>query len=85
MVRFDPFLYSLTTFLKFLSLNICNSQKNIVEVGMRELSKAEEIILLAVWRVGKDAYGVNVRKHIEEDSGKDYTGPRVQKLPTRNL
>ncbi len=40
---------------------------------MRELSKAEEIVLLAIWRVGQNAYGITIRKQIEMDSGKDYT------------
>jgi len=48
-------------------------QKNATEVRMQELSKAEEIVLLAIWRVGQNAYGVTVRQQIERDSGKDYT------------
>jgi len=32
---------------------------------MQELSKAEEIVLLAIWRIGQDAYGVTIRKQIE--------------------
>ena len=40
---------------------------------MKELSKAEEIVLLAIWRIGEDAYGVNIRKQIEMDASKDYT------------
>ncbi len=40
---------------------------------MKELSKAEEMVLLAIWRIGKDAYGVSIRRQIKEDTGKDYT------------
>jgi PadR family transcriptional regulator PadR len=40
---------------------------------MQELSKAEEIVLLAIWRIGQNAYGVTIRKKIERDSGKNYT------------
>ncbi len=40
---------------------------------MKELSKAEEIVLLAVWRLGKSAYGVSIRRQIKQDTGKDYT------------
>jgi len=40
---------------------------------MKELSKAEEIVLLAVWRLEKNAYGVSIRRQIKEDTGKDYT------------
>ena len=40
---------------------------------MKELSKAEEIVLLAIWSLGKNAYGVSIRRRIKEDTGKDYT------------
>ncbi len=40
---------------------------------MNELSKAEEMILLAVWRLGKNAYGVSIRRYIKKTTGKDYT------------
>ena len=40
---------------------------------MNELSKAEEMIILVVWHLGKNAYGVSIRKQIKEDTGKDYT------------
>jgi PadR family transcriptional regulator PadR len=37
------------------------------------LSKAEEVVLLAIWRLEHDAYGVSIRRQIKKDSGKDYT------------
>jgi len=40
---------------------------------MKEISKAEEMVLLAIWRLGNDAYGVSVRRQIRKDTGKDYT------------
>lgn len=40
---------------------------------MKELSKAEEVVLLAVWRLGEAAYGVSIRKQIVLDADKDYT------------
>ena len=40
---------------------------------MNELSKAEEIVILAVLRLGKNAYGVSIRFQIKEETGKDYT------------
>ncbi len=40
---------------------------------MKELSKAEEKIMLAVWRLKENAYGVSIRKKIFETAGKDYT------------
>jgi DNA-binding PadR family transcriptional regulator len=40
---------------------------------MIETSKAEEMVLLAIWRLGEEAYGVSVRRQIRKDTGKDYT------------
>lgn len=40
---------------------------------MKNLSKAEEMVLLAIWRLRDNAYGVKIRKKIFETSGKDYT------------
>ena len=40
---------------------------------MNEISKAEEIVLLAIWRIGRDSYGVTIRRRIKEDTGRDYT------------
>ncbi len=40
---------------------------------MEILSKPEELILLAVWRLKEEAYGVTIRKHIREVTGKDFS------------
>ena len=40
---------------------------------MKVISKAEEMVLLTIWRLGVDAYGVSVRRQIRKDTGKDYT------------
>jgi PadR family transcriptional regulator PadR len=40
---------------------------------MNEISKAEEMVLLAVWRLADKAYGVSIRRQIRKDTGKDYT------------
>lgn len=40
---------------------------------MKELSKSEEMILLAIWRLGWEAYGVSIRHQIKQDTGKNYT------------
>ena len=40
---------------------------------MKELSKAEEMVLLTIMRLGDDAYGVTIRRQIRKDTGKDYT------------
>ncbi|MDH4270639.1 MAG: PadR family transcriptional regulator [Candidatus Aminicenantes bacterium] len=40
---------------------------------MKEVSKSEEMVLLAVWRLGDKADGVSIRSQILKDAGKDYT------------
>ena len=40
---------------------------------MKEISKAEEMVLLAIRRLGEKAYGVSIRRQICRDTGKDYT------------
>ena len=39
---------------------------------MKELTKAEELILVTIWRLGKDAYGVPIKRNIKETTGKDF-------------
>jgi DNA-binding PadR family transcriptional regulator len=40
---------------------------------MKELTKTEEILLLAIWRLKDNAYGVKIRKHVSQILGKDFT------------
>ena len=40
---------------------------------MKILSKPEELILLAVFRLKDNAYGVTIRKHIIDKTGVDWT------------
>jgi len=40
---------------------------------MQDISKAEEMVLLAILRLGDEAYGVTVRRQIRKETGKDYT------------
>jgi PadR family transcriptional regulator PadR len=40
---------------------------------MKEISKAEELVLLAIWRLENEAYSVTIRRQIRKDTGKDYT------------
>lgn len=40
---------------------------------MEAISRAEEMVLLAIWRLEDKAYGVTIRKQIRKDTGKDYT------------
>ncbi len=37
---------------------------------MKYLSRPEEIVLLAAWHLKDDAYGVTIRKHVQESTGK---------------
>jgi DNA-binding PadR family transcriptional regulator len=38
---------------------------------MKELTKAEELVLLTIWRIAENAYGVALRRAIKQDTGKD--------------
>ena len=40
---------------------------------MKELSKSEEMILVAIWRLGSSAYGVSIRHRVKKDTGKNYS------------
>jgi PadR family transcriptional regulator PadR len=40
---------------------------------MKELTKIEEILMLAIWRLKDDAYGVKIRKYVSQIIGKEFT------------
>ena len=40
---------------------------------MKELTKVEEILLIAIWRLQDDAYGVKIRQYVSEIIGKEFT------------
>jgi len=40
---------------------------------MKEVTKVEEILLLAIWRLKDDAYGVKIRWHVSQIIGKEFT------------
>ena len=40
---------------------------------MKYLTKSEEILLLAIWRLKGNAYGVTIRKHVTEVTGEKMT------------
>ncbi len=40
---------------------------------MKDLTKIEEILLLAIWKLRDEAYGVKIRKHVSEGIGRDFT------------
>ena len=39
---------------------------------MIELTKLEEIVLISIWNLGEEAYGVNIKKTVNELTGKEY-------------
>ena len=39
---------------------------------MTELTKLEEIVLVAIWHLGEDAYGVSIKKKVHELTRKEY-------------
>ena len=40
---------------------------------MKILSRTEEILLLAIWRLQGNAYGVTIREQVSEVTGKEWT------------
>ena len=40
---------------------------------MKELTKIEEVLLLAIWRLKDDAYGVKIRRDVSQIIGKELT------------
>lgn len=38
---------------------------------MKELTKAEELVLLTIWKMQNDAYGVSLKRKIKDETGKD--------------
>ena len=41
--------------------------------SMKLLSRSEEIVLLAVWKLQEDAYGVTIRDRVNESTGQDWS------------
>jgi DNA-binding PadR family transcriptional regulator len=40
---------------------------------MKALTKIEEILLLAIWQLKEEAYGVKIRRYVSQIIGKDFT------------
>ena len=40
---------------------------------MKELTKTEEILLIAIWRLKDNAYGVKIRQHVSDLLKKEFT------------
>ncbi|MEE9501921.1 MAG: helix-turn-helix transcriptional regulator [Candidatus Aminicenantaceae bacterium] len=39
---------------------------------MKELTKLEELVLMAIWRLKDDAYGVQIKNKVKEIAGREY-------------
>jgi len=39
---------------------------------MKDLNLTEEMFLLAVWKLKENAYGVTIRQHISQETGRTY-------------
>lgn len=39
---------------------------------MNFLSRVEEILLLAIWKLADNAYGISIRKQVEQDTGTEW-------------
>ena len=40
---------------------------------MKLLSRSEEVVLLSIWRLQDEAYGVSIRKQVSEATGRDWS------------
>jgi PadR family transcriptional regulator PadR len=40
---------------------------------LKDLTKTEEILLLSIWRLKDQAYGLKIRRHVIDIIGKDFT------------
>lgn len=39
---------------------------------MKELTKLEELVMMAIWRLKDDAYGVKIKSKVKEIGGREY-------------
>ncbi|UCC40970.1 MAG: helix-turn-helix transcriptional regulator [Candidatus Aminicenantes bacterium] len=39
---------------------------------MKDLSNLEEVVMVAIWRLKDDAYGVNIKNKVKEIIGREY-------------
>ena len=39
---------------------------------MKELTKLEEVVMIAIWNLGVNAYGVKIKKKVHDITGKEY-------------
>jgi DNA-binding PadR family transcriptional regulator len=39
---------------------------------MKELTKLEEMVMIAIWKLGDQAYGVEIKNKVKEIAGKEY-------------
>ena len=39
---------------------------------MKDLTKLEELVLMSIWRLGEDAYGVMIKRHVARLAGREY-------------
>lgn len=41
------------------------------------LSRIEEILLLAIWKLGDNAYGISIREQVEKDTGDSWLSEAI--------
>jgi PadR family transcriptional regulator PadR len=54
------------------TLFVLKTYINYEVVRMKILSRLEEIILLSVWRLGENAYGITIREEVVQAVGKNW-------------
>ena len=48
------------------------------------LSRSEEIVLVAIWKLGDNAYGVTIREQVSRDTGHEWSFGAIYK-PLKQL
>jgi DNA-binding PadR family transcriptional regulator len=41
-------------------------------MSMKDLTKLEELVMMAIWKLKENAYGVEIKKKVQKLSGKEY-------------
>lgn len=55
------------------------------DVRMKYITRAEEIILLSIWKLQKNAYGIEILKHVSDSTGKKWSIGAIYAPLTRLL
>lgn len=70
--------------VEYVYIYVSNFHTNEWSVKMILLSRSEEIVLLAIWKLKDNAYGVTIRELISRDTGHEWSFGAIYK-PLKKL